>query len=184
MQRSRLCAMMHRIAIRRAPLCLTIVLCLAGLAHADGGTVQSSQLVGGYRVTIFTSPNPLRQGPVDLSVWVQEAASGQSLPEASVGIELLSADGISLRAAATREAATNKLLRAAILDVPKPGLWQVRANVSGHLGEVRLACPISVGPPMPKWRSMWMWYSWPAAFVALFVWRQMHSSMAGRRRPH
>src|SRR5262249_156491 len=57
-----------------------------GHARADGGTVRLSQRAGGYQVTVFTEPTPLRAGPVDVSVLVQDAATGQALPGAQVTV--------------------------------------------------------------------------------------------------
>jgi len=166
---------------------LTILLLfgLAATAQADGGLVQVSQVVGDERVTIFTSPNPLRAGPIDVSVWVQEAASGTTLPDARVELELSlpAAGSETLRASATHAAATNKLFLAAMLDVPQAGLWHLSANVegqsrSGATFNRRLNCNLFVAEPLPKWRSMWPWYCWPAVVVLLFAWRQW--SAAGK----
>ncbi|HEY5311805.1 MAG TPA: hypothetical protein VIK18_04775 [Pirellulales bacterium] len=159
---------------------------LSAAAQADGGTVQASQVVGDERVTIFTSSNPLRVGPIDVSVWVQDAASGATLPDARVELELFSpaAGGETLRAAATHAAATNKLFLAALLDVPQAGVWRLAAKIAGRSGgggkpfEHPLSCNLSVAEPLPKWRAMWPWYSWPAIVVLLFVWRQSSLRLA------
>lgn len=152
---------------------------LAATARADGGLVQISQVIGDERVTIFTSPNPLRAGPIDVSIWVQDAVSGTTLPDARVELELSSpaAGSRTLRAWATHAAATNKLFLAAMLDVPQPGLWHLSAKVAGQSSggkhfESQFNCNLSVAEPLPKWRSMWPWYSWPAIVVLLFAWRQ------------
>ncbi len=39
----------------------------------DGGAVRFSGQQGDWRITVFTSPTPLRAGPVDVSVLVQDA---------------------------------------------------------------------------------------------------------------
>jgi hypothetical protein len=63
-----------------------IVFCLLGwlllaagtsAARADGGALRASRQCGDYRVSVFTSPTPLRAGPVDVSVLVQDAATGE-----------------------------------------------------------------------------------------------------------
>ena len=46
-------------------------------ARGDGGTVRLSRCEGGYRITVFTAPTPFRAGPVDISVLVQDAATGE-----------------------------------------------------------------------------------------------------------
>ena len=72
---------------------------------ADGGLVRLSVTQGGYRITVFTSPTPLRAGPVDISVLVQDAVTGEGLPEAQVSVRL-STGGQVLEYPATAAAAT------------------------------------------------------------------------------
>ena len=163
-------AMMRHIALA----CVVLASAVA-LANADGGTVQASSIVGTQRITIFTSPSPLRVGPVDVSVLVQDAASGMPLPEARVELEWSSPERPDrvLRAGATQAAATNKLLRAAIFDLPHAGSWKLTAKVSAGERRGELSTQVTVGQPLPKWRAMWPWYCWPALVVVLFVWRQL-----------
>src|SRR5262245_62779881 len=62
----------------------SLILHPSSLAWADGGVPRLSERVGGYRVSVFTSPTPFRAGPVDVSVLVQDADSGEMLPEVRV----------------------------------------------------------------------------------------------------
>ena len=51
-------------------------LILGGLplaAFADGGTLRLSETEGPYRISVMTSSNPFRAGPVDVSVIVADA---------------------------------------------------------------------------------------------------------------
>src|SRR5262249_22373888 len=73
-------------------------------AHGDGGAVRLAQQAGPYRVTVFTAPTPLRAGPVDVSVFVQDGA-GAALPDVTVRVTL-TRGGETLEARATHEAAT------------------------------------------------------------------------------
>src|SRR5262249_46030011 len=54
-----------RFAIRPRAVALGLLLALAGGARGDGGVVRLAERVGGYRVTVFTEPTPLRAGPID-----------------------------------------------------------------------------------------------------------------------
>ena len=45
-------------------------------AAADGGSMRSVRKKGGYQITVFTAPTPFRAGPVDISVLVQDASTG------------------------------------------------------------------------------------------------------------
>src|SRR5262249_58128830 len=94
----------------------------SSLARADGGAVRLCERAAGYQITVFTSPTPLRAGPVDVSVLVQDAATGECMPEARVTVcWKVPGAGRMLEYQATTEAATNKLLRAAEFQLPGPG---------------------------------------------------------------
>lgn len=145
------------------------------MAYADGGVVQASDIVGGYRVTVFTSPSPARVGPMDISVWVQDAASGATAADVQVELQLSPGEpgGSTWHLAATREAATNKLFRAATFDAPAAGRYRLEVNVSGPAGSAQLNCRFAVAEPLPQWQALWPWYSWPLAVMALMVWREL-----------
>ena len=49
-------------------------------AIADGGSMRLSGKKGGYQITVFTAPTPFRAGPVDISVLVQDASTGDPMP--------------------------------------------------------------------------------------------------------
>lgn len=142
-------------------------------AQADGGQVRVMEGRGGYRLTVFTSPNPLRAGPTDVSVLLQDADTGEAVSDATVTVELTPADGqpAPLRALATTDAATNKLLRAALVELPSPGRWDVCVECTTAPGRPPIAATFSmdVAPPLPEWLTVWPWFAWPAIAVALFV---------------
>src|SRR5262245_48712682 len=102
-------------------------------AHGDGGTVRLSQRAGGYQITVFTAPTPFRAGPVDVSVLVQDAATKQALPRAQVTVRVAPLPGrhAAVSSPATTEAATNKLLHAALFELPEPGWWEPEIVVEG-----------------------------------------------------
>jgi len=139
-------------------------------ARADGGTVRLSQRAGGYQITVFTAPTPLRAGPVDVSVLVQDAATGQVLPEAQVTIWVAPSGRGSAAVAypATAEAATNKLLRSALFELPEVGPWDLEVVVEGPLGPARVRCEVEAAEPLPRWLSLWPWLTWPVLVIVLF----------------
>jgi len=47
----------------------------APIIRADGGTLRLWERAGNYKVAVFTDPTPLRAGPVDVSVFVQDASN-------------------------------------------------------------------------------------------------------------
>src|SRR5216117_196444 len=98
----------------------------SSFARADGGAMRLRQRAGGYQIAVFTSPSPFRAGPVDVSVLVQDAATGECVPEAQVTVCLKAPGaGRTLECPATTEAATNRLFHAAVFELPEPGWWDV-----------------------------------------------------------
>jgi hypothetical protein len=147
---------------------------------ADGGAVRLSERQGGYRITVFTEPTPFRAGPVDVSVLVQEARTGQPVPDARVTVRaaLRGRPGEATVHPATVEAATNKLFRAAVFEIPEPGWWEIEVAVEGEHGPARAYFEVEAAEAAPRWLALWPWLGWPALVIVLFgihqvlVWRQ------------
>jgi hypothetical protein len=152
---------------------LGLVLLAGGSARGDGGTLRLSERVGPYRVSVFTSPEPLRVGPADISVFVQDAESGAPVA-AAVRLTLTpGGGGEGLSCPATAEQAVNKLLRAAAVDLPAAGPWRIEVDVEGPRGPAHCEVAVMVAEPLPRWRQMWPWYTWPAVPIVLFVLYQL-----------
>ncbi len=143
-----------------------------GAVRADGGTLRLTETKNGYQISIFTAPNPVRVGPVDVSVFVQEATTGEVLTNANVEVIWRKAGIWNLQAAATREAATNKLLRAVQLEIPEAGRWTVFVQVEGEHGTAQVECELDVAEPLPRWRALWPWFAWPALPILLFCFQK------------
>jgi hypothetical protein len=159
-----------------------------GTALGDGGTVRLLERAGPYEIAVFTAPTPLRAGPVDLSVLVQDVSTGEPAPGVSVTVTLAprGRPGAVIRHSATTGAATNKLLHAALFDLPGPGWWDVSVAIEGKLGRAEVGFAIEAAGPSARWPDLWAWLGWPALAVALFglhrvlVWRKDHQPA---RRP-
>jgi hypothetical protein len=159
----------HVRASVRLFLLSSLILHPSSLARADGGVVRLHEQAGGYLVTAFTAPTPLRAGPVDLSVLVQDAATGECVPEARVTVRLTAREtGNVLEYPALTEAATNKLFHAAVLRLPEPGWWDVDVSVEGPRGAALLRFGVRAEGPQPRWQELWPWFTWPVVVVALF----------------
>jgi hypothetical protein len=142
---------------------------LAGRAWADGGTLRLRQQAGNYRVAVFTSPALLRAGAIDISVLVQDAATGKHLPQMNVTVHLREQAGsATLEQSATLGAATNKLFHAAEFDLPHAGRWNVEVELTGPQGSAEVAFDIEAAEALPRWLEVWPWIAWPAAAVVLF----------------
>ncbi|HET6883692.1 MAG TPA: hypothetical protein VFI31_26295 [Pirellulales bacterium] len=151
--------------------CLPAILAmLSSVAMADSGTIRASQRHGNVQVTVFSEPTPLVAGPVDLSVLVQDVATGEVLyPAIDIELSPRPEDSIPLHERATRTAATNKLFQAANFELPDAGWWDVKVDIDGPNGHVMVPFDFEAGQPPPTWRSLWMWFTWPFFAIALFV---------------
>jgi hypothetical protein len=149
-------------------------------ARADGGAIRLSEKKGRYRITVFTSPTPLRAGLVDISVLVQDADTGEpaSGVVVSIGVERRGDPDGALRHRATTEAATNKLYYAANFDLPEPGWYAVEVSVDGALGEAEVDFEMEAAEPPPPWLTISPWVAWPVLAIALFG---IHQLLVRRR---
>src|ERR1019366_4195787 len=146
-----------------------------------GGIVRLCEVRDGRRITIFTSPTPLRAGPMDVSVLVQDVASGKPVLDLPI---VVSAYPIpdpqrSISAHATTEAAINKLLHAAQLKLPESGAWRIEVIVEGAQKEPALSFDVVVAQPPPPWLDMSLWIGWPRLPLRLLPF----SPRLLRRRP-
>jgi hypothetical protein len=58
---------------------------------------------------------------------------------------------------ATAEAATNKLFRSALLELPEPGPWEFDATVDGGRGQVWVRFTAEAADHPPGWLAMAPW---------------------------
>ena len=142
----------------------------SSFVRADGGTIRLSEQKGNYRITVFTTPTPLRAGPVDISVFVQDAATGEPVSEVEVTIEAVQRGepGVTLCHRATIEAATNKLYHAATFNLPEPGWYSLEVSIDGALGEAQVGFEVEAAEPLPPWLAMLPWVGWPVVAILLF----------------
>lgn len=157
--------------IASLPMLGVVFFCPLAALHADGGTVRLSQRQGNYRITVFTSPTPLRAGPVDLSLFVQDAATGEPIPQARITVRLTPRHpgGETISQFATTAAATNKLFQAAIFDLPEPGWWDVAIFIEGLREPLQAHFEIEAEEPLPRLGEMAPWIVWPAGVILLFI---------------
>jgi hypothetical protein len=163
-----------------ASLMLFIVAAIASsTANGDGGTVRCSERRGDRSVTVFTSPTPLRAGTVDVSVLLLDANGGTPLIDVPVVVEARSADsqGRHMTRAATNEAATNKLMRAAEIELPA-GKWHFAVFVDDPAKSSPLAFDVDVAEPIAPWVETSLWIGWPFAVIGLFA---VHRLLVHRR---
>jgi hypothetical protein len=157
--------------LKNTRVLLVVVCSLQPLAvlHADGGTVRFSERRGDYRITVFTSPTPLRAGPVDVSVFVQDAATGEPVADAQITVRASPREHpeAAIHQDATTEAATNKLYQAALIGLPESGWWDVTITVKGLREPIELHFEMEADQPLPRVREMIPWMAWPVVVVLL-----------------
>jgi hypothetical protein len=137
-------------------------------AAADGGSMRLSGKRGDYHISVFTAPTPFRAGPVDVSVLVQDASTGNPMTQVQVRVRMTKSGRPALEYPATSETATNKLLDAAQFELPEPGRWQMLVQVEGLHGLALIAGEVQAAEPLARWQEVWPWFSWPALAIAVF----------------
>ena len=156
--------------IALASLWLGLEVC-PSCALGDGGTLRFSGRRGDYLVTVFTSPAPLCAGQADLSVLVQDAQTGRPITSFAIDVRAHRAghEASQMDAAATTEAATNKLLRAAQLELPEAGRWHFEVLVHGVDRSEPIGFDVEVARPPPPWLEMIPWIAWPILPIGLYA---------------
>jgi hypothetical protein len=158
-----------RFAFFLMPICACYS--LPSSARADGGAVRLFERVGNYQIAVFTAPTPLRAGPVDISVLIQNADTHQTVSGARVTIKASQQDQpqAAISRLATNDAATNKLFQAAIFELPAAGLWELEISVDGSLGTAETRTELQVDEPLPPYIALWPWVCWPIVPIVLFA---------------
>jgi len=171
---------------------VSLLLVAAGVALADGGLVRISERSGAFLITAFTSPTPVRAGTLDLSVMVQDARTLAPVLDARVDVHLVPAGGAArtgndaaaatVRLAAVRDQATNKLLYAALPALPASGEWEARIGVERADDRGEISFRFTAEPAVAPLLSYWALLALPAVGVALFVLNRRLARGAGGRR--
>src|SRR5262249_40294661 len=126
-----------------------------------------------YRITVFSSPSPFRAGPVDISVLVQDAVTGQPVGHALVVVRMTQVGQPPLEYPATQDTATNKLLHAAQFELPASGRWELEVQVEGSQGSAVVTCKVEAAERLPRWHSLWPWISLPILAIMLFGFHEL-----------
>jgi len=166
---------------RRGLLLVAALLSFSSRAQADGGFVELHQEVGPFVVTVFSAPGRLRAGPVDISVMVQDRASGQPVLDGEVFVRLKSPGGITLVERATRELAQNKLLYAALMNLPETGQWELEVTIKQGKETASISGQVSAAAPTPFLLSYWRSLSLPPIVFTVFALNQWLKRRSARR---
>ncbi len=153
----------------------------AALVLADGGTLVLRRQAGPLVISVFSSPQPLRVGPADLSVMVQQLSNQSTVLDAGVNLHLTQsgAQVLEVFAPAKHENATNKLLYAARMHLPSAGSWRLVAMVHSSKGNAEVTGQLTVLGPQPPLVAYWPYFAVVPLLVILFAVNQI---LKNRRR--
>ena len=155
----------------RGLLLVPALLAFSSRAQADGGLVALHKEVGPFVVTVFSAPGPLRAGPVDMSVLVQDR-SNRPVLDGEIFVRLSRESGITLVERATREVAQNKLLYSALINLPEAGQWELEVTIEQGKETASVLGQVSAAPPTPFLLSYWRSLLLPPIVVAVFALNQ------------
>jgi hypothetical protein len=168
-------------------LVIGFLLASALCARADGGAVLSQQKAGPWLVTLFGAPSPLRAGPADLSVMIQNAATGAPVLDQSVSLMIQASVSPESEAwvppccsmkkasgvvAATHAAAQNKLLYAANVILPASGPHELVVRIGKSEDAEILTAKLDVQPPAAPISHYWTWLAAPPLLIGVFALNQ------------
>ena len=170
-----------------------LLLLVPHLAFADGGAILTRQTINDLDVTVFAAPLPLRAGPVDVSVLVQDAKTTKPLLDAQVEIAWSPSDSSSPawmppccsmdqstdRIPATRAHSQNKLIYSSLVPIKSSGPSELIIRVKSGDREALLSTDVTVGPPRSPALAYWPWLAFPPFAIAGFA---VHQHLSRRRR--
>ncbi len=167
-------------------LSIILISCLLSLgpcsaaALADGGRVVLMERQGDlsnfrFHVARSSAGRPNRYQRADSG-----RRDGNAHYKRSSNRELTpsSGRGRTIHAVATNDTATNKLLSAALVDLPEPGLWDIEIDCLAEHGPARVQFMTDAGPRSARGVNVWPWFSWPACVVVVYG---IHRRLISRR---
>lgn len=138
------------------------------------------EIVGPYKVSVWTSPAPLRVGRMHLSVGITRAQDSAPILDTHVHLRAYPIDhqGNEISTVLSR---SNMFLYDADLEMPHAGQWEITLQVEGKEGSERTAFKLKVEPPE---KINWPFVVASAAFFILLwiVRRTVHLRRAYHRR--
>lgn len=169
--------------MRRALAVLAAVV-LSAAAHADDAHLQMRQVAGPFVVSLFTTPEVLAVGPADVSVLVEQGATPRVLLDAEVSVTLMRHDGGAppIHARLRHADAANRLLQAAQISLPSPGVWDAAVVVREGGSMATAPAQLVVAPYSSRRGTVWGFALLPAAVVALFLMTERQRRRARMRR--
>jgi hypothetical protein len=144
-------------------------LLLAADVRADVGTLRRSEERGGRRITVLTSPTPLRAGTVEVKVLVQQ--TGRTIPDVQVKVKTSRGDRRQQAAAVA-----SSPFHVATLELAESGRWRIEVEVEKS---APVGFDVEVAEPAPSWHELAPWVAWPIVPIVLFA---VHQGLVRRGR--
>jgi hypothetical protein len=163
-------AIAHHLVNRVLLLIVSILTMDVGI-RADGGSVLWQRTMGSITVTAFTTQIPLRPGPAEISVLVENEPSRLIL-DAQVFVTFQSETGVTMRTEATHAQARNKLLYCTLIDLPKPGHWKMTVLVVHAAERIEFVSDLAVSEPQSPLFANWKLMAFPFTIAILFIFQQ------------
>jgi FixH len=138
-------------------------------ALADGGVVQMQRSAGPFVITVFTAPAPLRAGPAEISIMVQDSSNHNPVLDAEVTVRLYREGKEAVEVEAARGGSKSKLLYAALLSLPEEGRWEIEVIVVRNSEEARISGAIVVAPQRSFLLTYWWTLALPPVAIGLFI---------------
>ena len=157
---------------------LISLLPITQIARADGGVVMCQRTSAPFTITLFSAEAPLRPGPADLSVLLEQPDSHSPILDAQVFMELQHESGTFILAEATRSQARNKLLYCSLVNLRAAGNWKIRLNIKRGDSRAEVLSDLVVAAPQPVLLSHWELIAFPPIIIILFI---INQSLHGRR---
>jgi len=153
-------------------LVLISVSLITQITRADGGVVMCQRTSAPFSITLFATEMPLRPGPADLSVLLEQPDGHSPILDAQVFMELQHEAGTFIRAEATRSQARNKLLYCSLINLPAAGHWKMRLLVRRGNSSTEMLSNLTVAAPQPVFLSHWELIAVPPIIIGLFITNQ------------
>jgi hypothetical protein len=142
---------------------------LVQIAQADGGVVIFQRASPPFTITLFSTEMPLRPGPADLSVLLEQPDGHSPILDAQVFMELQHEAGMFIRAEATRSQARNKLLYCSLINLPVAGQWKMKMHIRRGADNAEVLSDLFVAAPQPVLVSYWKLMALPPIVIILFI---------------
>jgi hypothetical protein len=127
------------------------------------------RVANGLVLTLFVSPTPLRTGTVDFSVFIEDAASSNPVLDASVKLTVTSPGDRAISASLNRQDATNDLLYAASLTLPRAGTYALLLESATKSKVAKVTCDLEVLPTAPAIQTYWPYLTPVPIAILLFA---------------